>query len=165
MLSFQREVLESVAPLLTFEEAPVPAQARLHVGDVSRSNLAGMLNMLGYVRAKRTSEGNLRLLDSLTRQLHVPPKDALATAERLLDAKLVCPVGKTYELAQNNGGQAHWISPALLDPAAGRDYLFPPLEWFRGLTANAMTTGNLLEAHVEIDMRLPDPPQARSVRR
>ena len=54
------------------------------------------LDSLGYARTRDTSLGNLRLMQALAEQLHVPPPRCRETAEFLLDAKLICPLGGDY---------------------------------------------------------------------
>ncbi len=72
VFSFQREVLEEVTPQLRFQQAPRPAQVRLHVDDVSQARITPPLNDLLYARTRQTSLSNLRLLQALNQQLHVP---------------------------------------------------------------------------------------------
>lgn len=91
------------------------------------------------------------LLDSLQQQLKVEPHEALASAEKLLDAKLQCSLGGKYSLepAQLNGTEV-WTSsawpkqfammngkPTSLGFDATKtlppiDYKAPWLQWFRG---------------------------------
>ena len=120
VFSFQREVLETVVPQLRFEPAQRPAQVRLHVGDVSNARITPALNDLGYARTRETSLGNLRLLHALNQQLHVPPAACRETAEFLLDAKMICPLGGKYVLQEADDGPPHWTSTALNPARAGR---------------------------------------------
>ena len=92
------------------------------------------------------------LLDSLQQQLKVPPEQALATAEKLLDAHLQCSLGGQYilESTESKLGKNGWESTAWpkqfammngkisslgfdstqsLPPA---EYVAPWLQWFRG---------------------------------
>ena len=92
------------------------------------------------------------LLDSLQQQLKVPPEQALATAEKILDARLQCSLGGQYilESTEPNMGKKWWESTAWprqfammsgktsslgfdstqsLPPA---EYKAPWLQWFRG---------------------------------
>lgn len=155
--SFQRDILEQVGPQLVFEEAPRPAQGRIHVGDLSRTNVAELLDTLGGIQAKRTSESNTFLMDSLIRQLRVAPEDAMQVAEQLLDARLVDALGGQYELRKDKWGHGQWVSTELEKPRAEVSYQFPPLEWFRGLDADFALVDGLLSAHAIIDRQLePD---------
>jgi hypothetical protein len=157
LLSLQPAVLETVEPQLKFQENARPAQARLRIGDLSRSNLASLLDTLGFIQARRTSQGNLHFLELLTRQLHVPPEQALEVAQEIANARLVCSVGGTYELRKDDRGRARWVSTALADEgAAGREYQFPPLEWLRGLDLEIAATHDQLAAHALVEMQLPE---------
>jgi len=155
VFSFQREVLDTVVPQLRFEQAKRPAQVRLHVTPA--------LNDLGYARTRETSLGNLRFLHALGQQLHVSPAKRLETAEFLLDAKMVCPLGGKYVLRQTDGEPPQWTSTALEDGPPGgflavhapEGYRSPPLSWFRGLELEATMTEKSVSVHAEIIMQMP----------
>jgi hypothetical protein len=72
--SMQREILEVVTAQLRLIDAPRPAQAWLHAGDLARSKLASTINSLFYAGAKNAAVGNIRFLQSLSTQLRVPPR-------------------------------------------------------------------------------------------
>ena len=154
VLSFHRDVLENAVPQLRIEDAESPAQIRVQVGDLSQSQLQGYVNGLYYQRAWQTSVANVRLLQSLSQQLRVPPDRALVTAEKILDTKLICPLGGTYEIAQLNDRQV-WKSTAWDTNTGGLppDYGAPLLQWFRGLNANLTKSGDQLVVHSQIDMQ------------
>jgi hypothetical protein len=160
LFSFQHEVLDEVAAQLRFESAKRPAQVRLHIGDVSQASITPRLNDLGYARTQQTSLGNLRFLQALNQQLHVPPASCREAAEVLLDTKLICPLGGQYILQETAGELPHWTSTALnrgmpggvLDTHAPQDYVSPPLSWFRGLDLDAAMTEKHITAHAEILM-------------
>ena len=161
VFSFQREVLEQVTPQLRFVQAERPAQIRLKVGDVSNATITPKLNDLAYARTRETSLGNLRFLHALGQQLHVPAGKRLETAEFLLDAKMICPLGGKYVVQQN--GVEHWTSTSLeAGPVGGfanvqapAGYQTPPLNWFRGLDLEATMTEKSVSAHAEIIMQMP----------
>jgi hypothetical protein len=164
VFSFQREVLEAVTPKLQLEPSPQPAQIRVRVGDPSRARITPTINSLGFARTRETSLGNLRLLHSLVDQLHVPPERARDTAESLLGAKLLCPLGGSYELKQEPGGTSRWTAASLEQPAAlaggllptpPAGYTAPPLNWFRGLNLDAIMASKTLTAHADVVMQLP----------
>jgi hypothetical protein len=165
VFSFQREVLEEVTPQLRFEPAPRSAQVGLHVEDVSQARITGPLNDFLYARTRQTSLSNLRLLQSLNQQLHVPPAACKETAESLLDAKLICPLSGKYVLTGGGQGDVppHWTSTALgqAEPAgflaarAPQGYQSPPLNWFRGLALDATMNEKTISAHAEIIMQMP----------
>jgi len=164
LFSFQPEVLAEVAPQLRFEPARQPAQLRLHVNDLCGARITPFLNNWSYARTRETSLGNLRLLQSLNQQLHVPVKDCREAAEFLLAAKLVCPLGGQYVVRDMPPGAGHWTSTKLeeFQPKAGfapqspPGFVAPPLNWFRGIDLHASVVDMLLTAHVEVVMQLPD---------
>ncbi len=159
LLSFHRNLLLSIVPLILFEDAPRPAQVRLHVGDLRQSNAAAFLNTLGYLRAQRTSEGNRRFLQSLARQMRVPAEECRQQAEYILDGQLVCTLGGQYELSRDRWRQGEWISvPAPGGSLAPARYQFPPLGWFRGLDLDFALLGDTLGAHAELIVQLPSDP-------
>ena len=165
VFSFQRDVLENVIPQLHYEKATRPAQVRLKVGDLSNARIEPVINDLAYARTRETSLGNLRLLHALNQQLHVPVAACRETAEKLLDAKLSCPLGGKYILRQSDDGPQRWTSTALqpLPPSSGgllkvhapQGYLSPPLNWFRGLDLDATMTEKTVSAHAEVIMQSP----------
>jgi len=164
LFSFQRELLDEVAPQLKYQQAQRPAQVRVRIEDLSNARITPALNDLGYARTRETSLNNLRLLHALDQQLHVPPAACQEAAEFLLDAKLICPLGGQYQLQKGRLGQLHWTSTAL-DAAssnalqkvrAPEGYQAPPLQWFRGLNLDAVMTQRNISAHAEVIMQMPD---------
>ncbi|MBN2476482.1 MAG: hypothetical protein JXB62_17845 [Pirellulales bacterium] len=162
VFSLHPEVLAAVTPRLQFQQAVRPAQLRMRIGDVSHARMTPFLNNWGYARTRETSLSNLRLINALDQQLHVPPEDCRAAAELLLDAKLVCPLGGQYVFQKRPDGSGYWTSTALaeaggslLSMRAPEGYQAPPLNWFRGLTLDGAMTNEALTAHVEIIMQSP----------
>ncbi len=157
VLSFDKRLLGDVTPHLQLEETDTAAQIRVNVGDLSQSKLSGWISTLMEDRARQASLGNARLLHALSQQLHVPREEALKTAEHLLDAKLVCPLGGEYQLAQRDGSIALWQSTrwlAAIDPAEPPDPYQPlVLDWFRGLDAQLTKSDGRLVVHAELDMQ------------
>ncbi|MFH1920639.1 MAG: hypothetical protein ABIP48_12220 [Planctomycetota bacterium] len=164
LFSLQPDVLATVSPELRFEEAERPAQIRLRIDDVSHARTTPMLNNIGYARARETCLGNLRLMHDLTQQLHVPGELSRDTAELLLDAKLVCPLGGEYVLKEIPAGPGFWTSTGLVDQATGglftteapEGFVAPPLSWFRGLELDAAATPEAFSVHAEIVMQSPE---------
>ncbi len=158
LMSFHPEVLEEVAPQLRFETTSRPAQVWLRSEDLTTSTLATKVNSFGYRRALRSAQGIARYINSFTEQLHIPPKQDLAIAESLLDAKLVDPLGGKYELLPTHTGRALWMSTVTNDPrfqgtgSMPTGYQFPALKWFRGMNADVLMQPTQLVAHAEIDL-------------
>jgi hypothetical protein len=165
VFSFQREVLDEVAPQLRYEKAERPAQIRLRIDDVSNARMATGLKDFLYARTRATSLGNLRLLHDLHQQLHVPVDDCKNVAERLLDATLICPLGGTYIVQRGEHATPYWTSTALVQPlprstsvtgiSAPDGFVAPPLNWFRGLNLDATMTEKTISAHAEVLMQMP----------
>jgi hypothetical protein len=146
ILSFHREILEACASVVRVVPSEDVAQGRMSVRDVSASRVAGWFHTLGFRQAAQATRGNLFLLDAIESQLGVQPKDSLEVAQRLLDAKLQCTLGGTYELRDGLWQSTAWPDNLRLAPGAhassiGFDTLHtvPPsdyraswLEWFRG---------------------------------
>jgi hypothetical protein len=164
--STDRRVLETVTPQLRFVDAPRPAQAWLHCGDLGRSKLASTINGLFYKSAKNAAIGNVRFLHELEVQLRVPMEDCLKVAEQLTDAKLVCPLGGKYQTDERPGAFPIWVSTALppdrmrlvdgLFEPAPADYHAPVLDWLRRLDADVAIDQRILSLHGDIDMTRAD---------
>jgi len=156
LLSWQPDVLAEVGPKLQMVEADRPAQFRLVVQDLTQSKLTDLVNTFAYLRAKKTSAGNVRFLHSLSSQFQLPREDCLAVAQQLVDAKLVCPLGGSYKLNQYDSGLRAWTSTGIV-PQKGSErfklpdgYQPPPMNWFRGLTLDLTILENEILAHAEI---------------
>ena len=163
VFSLHHDVLATVTPQLRFQAASRPAQFRLHVGDLTQTRIAPLANDLALARSRQTALGNLRLLHAMGQQLHVPGEDAKMAAELLLGAELICPLGGTLVYRKAPDGADHWTSTVLEQTASHGATLTespagfqpPPLNWFRGLQADANCMEGRLTAHVEVDMELP----------
>lgn len=137
LLSFHPEILAQVSPQLRFEKAERPAQVWLRANDLANSTLAPLINAYGYRQSRQITLGNTRFLNMLIEQLHVPPAECLATAERILAAKFVAPLGGEYELRKWEGGLENWVATALVDrpdpSQPPEDYQYQALRWLRGV--------------------------------
>jgi hypothetical protein len=159
--SMKRDVLAEVAGSLNVAEVEQPAQIWLHSDDVSGSKIAGLANQILYLRARGVSRGNARFLHRLTTQLGVDSNDALNTAERLLDARLVSPIGGRYELQTHAGEFPTWTTVGQSEagggvlPSAPPDFQSPPLDWFRGVDLYGGSNATGLWAHAALAMQRP----------
>ena len=161
--SFQQNLLQQVAPQLQLVDAQRPAQLRLDANDLSHDRMAPVINYLAYARTRLTSEGNLRLLHSVQQQLHVPGPHAREAAELLLDARLIDPLGGQY-VYRGTLDSGSWAATSLEGSPRSRlfavsspppGFLPPPLNWFRGLSLDALLDLDALTIHASILMQKP----------
>ena len=159
IVSFKRDVLEHVTPGLLLAGGAKPAQLRASVTDLSDTKLAASLNALAYQRAMDISVGNAELLQSLVRQLHVPREQALAVAESLVAARLVCPLGGKYEFLKQADAAPAWASTAWSGDKkqaitqVPADFVAPTMQWFRGLNMDMTTNKEHIDLHAEIGLQ------------
>ncbi|RIK74484.1 MAG: hypothetical protein DCC68_22970 [Planctomycetota bacterium] len=146
VVALHKEDLAAKAGQLRVVEADRPAQIRVRAGDLTGTHLAAYLNALGYGRTWAGSTGNSRYLHRLAEQFHIPRSETLPLAENLCGAKLICPLGGEYKLAERDDGLTVWTSTAWEFAKSGQNsrsvqtpdgYVAPPLVWFRGLDAEA----------------------------
>ncbi len=137
LLSFHPEILAQASPQLRFIEAERPAQVWIHAEDLANSTLAPLINAYGYSQSRQIAAGNTRFMNLLVEQLHVPPAEALAEGERILNARFIAPLGGSYELRKTVGGTSSWMATALIDRPEDapppKDYQFRALNWLRGV--------------------------------
>lgn len=152
VLSFQRQVLEDVAPQLRTETDEVAAQVRLRVADLSQAQAAAGMNALSFVRARETSLGNARLMHVFSEQFRTPRRDALRMVQQLLDTQLVCTLGGEYQLQAEADSLPYWTSTAWKD-ADLKTYQAPILAWLIAADAAVVMEENKLIARAEVDMR------------
>ncbi|MFO0897623.1 MAG: hypothetical protein U0836_09400 [Pirellulales bacterium] len=171
--SHDRALAEEALANLHFEPAPRPAQLRIRVANLEETKAARIINSLGYGRARKVSDGNAHLLNVLTTQLRAPRDEALAIAERVLDAKLECPLGGEYKLMTLESGVQTWQSTATasqgrprLFAGAPEGYVFPALRWFRGVELDLLLDEPQLRVHAEVQMQRAEmPDRARNAER
>ncbi len=155
-LAFDPKVLAHVTPQLAATETDDDAQVRVLVSDLSQAKLQTWVHQLTYSRACQASLGNAKLLHTLSQQLSVPRDRALAAAEELLDAKLICSLGGEYRLAETPNQLALWKSdkwPAAASGPAADSYRAPLLDWFRGLDADLTMYQDRVVLHATLDMQ------------
>lgn len=155
VLSFHRDVLDATVDQLRAEPNDDAAQLRLHVGDLSESQLSDWLNFLSHERATQTSTGNAKLLHTLSQQFAIPREAALNTAERLLNTTLVCSLEGKYELSKADRGMPVWRSTNWSKPGEPlpTDYEAPWTSWFRGLELALAKNRDRLVIHAELDVQ------------
>jgi len=159
LFSFHQEILANVAPQLRLGPAERPAQVRVRIADLSQVKLAPLVKRLIYGRSREMALGNLRLIHAMREQFHVPGDDARAAAELVLDARLVCPLGGQFMYRTTPAGVSYWTTTALeaapTAEAVPEGFHAPPLDWFRGLTGDAVLEPGRLSVHAAIDMETP----------
>lgn len=180
--SNKRDVVAEVAGGLNIVDTAQPAQIWLQIDDISNTRFAGLANQVGYMLARGVSRGNERFLHRMTTQLGVPPDQALDAGQKLLDARLISPIGGRFELLSGQGAFPSWSvatesgasSGAGVSLVAPAGYVSPPLDWFRGVKLYGGSDTRGLWAHAEVAMQrsaaeapqnnsLPAPGQPRSV--
>jgi len=159
LVAANQETIEEIAPHANLVEAEREAQGRLWIGDLAEARVSTGLNAEGFLRARKISMGNTAFMHALMQQLDVPAAEAPAVAERLLHARLVCPLGGTYEL------QSDGASPDRLRSTAWRHeslhqitrvpegFRSPLLDWFAGVWIELNIDWDTLSTHVELDVR------------
>jgi hypothetical protein len=159
LLSFHQQVLAEVSPQLRLEPAERPGQLWLRAGDLAGSQVAGVVNAWGYRHARQSSAGNAALLQVLANQLHVPQDSCLAEAERLLDARMVCPLGGEYVAVGAAGRPERWTTTAAggepatrLPRRAPAGYTLEALTWIKRLDLELRLEGGALAVHLEADL-------------
>lgn len=156
VVSFDPQLLARVTPHLRVVESEVPAQMRVHVEDLSKSEVRPWIVHLYYQRGLLASAGNARFLMQLAQQLGLPLSQAKAAAEQLLDAELRCPLGGEYQLVPDEAGLSTWRSTAWAKREVGKipdDFEPPLLKWFRGLDAHLTRDGDQITTRIELDIQ------------
>jgi hypothetical protein len=152
--------LERSVEHLALEEAARAAQLRMRIKGLAESKLLGLLTAYGYTHSRSISAGNLRLLDQMTQQLHVKPERAVAAAEGLLAARLVCPLGGSFSRLDDDavrGWRSSAWDPATLvgESTVPQNYRFPLFDWLRELEIEFTidVEKNVLATHLEIEIQ------------
>ncbi len=164
LLSFEHSILDQAIPQLGVAHTEDLAQARGRVANLQGSQLATWINRQWYQRGWEASHGNARLLDAIHQQLRVPSERCYQVAEEVLDVRLQCPLGGTYQFQQLPGVASGWWEStawhnALLDergkPAPPPGYSAPWIDWFRGgrvhITQNSDSLA--LVGSIELEMQ------------
>jgi len=155
-VSFDRQRLEQLRGVWGVVPTARHAQVRARIGDVANSNLRSWANEMYFQRACQTSLANVRLLNLLIEQFHMPPDEALAQAEALLTVQLACPLGGDYTLLELPTGRAVWTStgwPDFRAPHRPEEFLAPPLAWFRGLEMEVTQMNTQFVVHGFLDIQ------------
>lgn len=166
LMSFDRNILEEARATVAPEQATDNAQVRLNVVDLTGSQLGRWVDSVWYERGWAASTGNVKLLNTINQQLRVRPAEALGVAESLLDVKLQCPLGGSYQLAANNFGIPVWVSTAWQEGRQGpnggllppQGYSAPWVEWFRGGQLHITQQPDSLAAVGQVDLDMPSLP-------
>ncbi|MDR1959322.1 MAG: hypothetical protein LBQ54_09850 [Planctomycetaceae bacterium] len=165
LYSQQRELLDRISPQLGLVPAEIPAQFRLKIQNLNSAAVTPVLNNLGFARTRNTSKGNALLLNQLHMQFHVNGPECKNVAEELLLSEMVCPLGGEYRFQTFGQGTplGFWTSTALEQSPddgffamkAPAGFVSPPLNWFRGLQADALLAPDAVSIHADLLMLLP----------
>lgn len=159
LIAANKRTLQEVAPHVKLVEAERPAQGRLWIGDLRESKIAAGIHAAGYVRARKISAGNVYLIHSLMQQLHVPAERSKAVAEKLLGARLVCPLAGEYQLNRIGARFDRWHSTAwaheslFQETRVPEDFRAAVLDWFAGLSLEMNIDNTALSTYIELDVR------------
>jgi hypothetical protein len=154
VVSFYPEALTRVTPQLAVAESEDAAQVRVKIQDLNQSKLRDFARGWAYKRAAQVSQGNASLLNLLEQHYGVSSADALAESEKLVDGKLVCPLGGEYQVVKLRDG-GHWWASTAQQPAGAsppQDFKAPILQWFRGLEASLIKSDDRLLIHGYLDI-------------
>ncbi len=142
LISFDRSILEHSITALRPIQVQDSAQVRVKVNNLAGTKLSSWINQQWYNRASRASHGNAALLDFMHQQLKVPGAETLDVAQKVLDVRLNCPLGGTFEFVPQatDPKQGWWTSTAWTGEGTAPDgtklppagYSAPWLDWFRG---------------------------------
>ncbi len=155
ILAANKEILRAVAPRVKLVDAQRAAKGRLWIGDVRQCEAARLIDAEAFLLARKASAGNVQLMRTLTGQLHVPQKKARSTAEELLGAEFVCPLGGKYRF-QSGGGwsSSAWKHESVYQiDAVADEFRAEVLDWFAGLLVELDIDQTALTTHIEIDLR------------
>ena len=166
LLSFHKSILDRSVPQLRLEESSEIAQVRLSVANPQGTHLAQWINRVWWQQGWQASVSNAQLMDTLHQQLRVSPESCLDQANRLLDARLQCPLGGQYvfEKFDDRSPAGVWTSSAWSRSAFGRtgrplppdDYTAPWLDWFRGAKIHATQQPNSLSVVGMVRIEFPE---------
>ncbi len=133
VLSFYPDLLTASLPFLASIEVEDAAQLRGRIGNLRGSQLESWVTNQLYQRSATSSLAGADFLGMLSRQLRVPPADALAATQDIFATDLQCTLGGEYQFQpqvdQWQSTAWHGTRPPLSSPL---DYAHPIMQWFRG---------------------------------
>ncbi|MCA9068217.1 MAG: hypothetical protein KDA84_04805, partial [Planctomycetaceae bacterium] len=153
----QQEIREN----LKMKKVETPAQLRVWVNRLAKTQIAKVINAHAYLRARRASAGNARLLHVLTEQLGVEPNKALETAEAVLGAKLVCRMGGEYQLTKDDRDIPVWQSSAWKKSSyhqidnVPESFVSSLLQGFHEAELHFSIDRTTLSSHLEVEVNNP----------
>lgn len=147
--SFDHRLLETLPGQIVPVETDRPAQVRVEVADLTKTQLSGWINAISFERARQTSTANVKAVHWVSQQFKTPRGVCFPAFEKYVGAKLVCVLGGEYTLVTTPSGLEYWeSSEAAIANETERpaDYQAPFLVWFRGLRLE----GNIEETQVQL---------------
>jgi hypothetical protein len=155
VISFDPVLLRDSLNHLAATETEETAQVRLQIGSLDGSQLKTWVNDQLYLRTLEASQAGASYLAMLSRQLQIDPSEVSNAAEQILNGKIQCPLGGTYEPSPTIPGS--WVSTAWggeSPPTTPPDgYVAPLLRWFRGANASLTQTNEGVTADAIVDMQ------------
>ena len=156
VLSFDQRRLEDLKSHLKIEPSDRPAQLRLKVGDLVKSDIKVWANTLNFRRSWQASVANVKLLNMLHQQFAIPIEQAADVAQGILDVDLVCSLDGKYEVQTLPSGRKIWVSDAWPNFDAAvlpEDYVAPLLTWFRGMEMEVVKEDTQFVVHGTVDIQ------------
>ncbi len=133
VLSFYPDLLTASLPFLASVEVEDAAQLRGRIGNLRGSQLEGWVTNQLYQRSATSSRAGADFLGMLSRQLRVPPAEALTATQAIFNTDLQCTLGGQYEFLPQSD---QWTSTVWQGNAIPTnpplDYVHPIMHWFRG---------------------------------
>jgi hypothetical protein len=157
--SFDQHLLIGLPEQIRPVETERPAQVRVEVADLTKTQLSGWINAISFERARQTSTANIKAVHWISQQFRTPRNECLLELEKYVGAKLVCVLGGEYSLVTTPSGLEYWeSSEAALANATERpvDYQAPFLSWFRGLRLEGIVNDTQVELHGFVDLMRKD---------
>ena len=153
-----KATIQGVIPTLKLVKTERPAQIRIKLADLEKTNWAPAIRAYGYYHLRTISDGVALHLGDYNQQLNMPTDDVMTAAQRVLGASIRCPLGGEYRRTENDT----WISSAWKVNrmanvnAVPQDFNFQWLSWFKGLSLefSLEPSKQLLRSRLEIDMQM-----------
>jgi hypothetical protein len=154
--SLRQDVLAKISQ----ERIDSSPQVRLRVKSLTNSRVEPYIQAYTYLAARKTSSENARFLNDVTSWLQLPTAASRDKVESLLGARLRCPLGGDFDLADHDG-HSYWAGTQWPEPSYFAETKTPPswkfafLDWLGGLDLRFDIDRTTLRAHIDMLVRQP----------